>query len=358
MKSHCLTTYLNIKSTTSYIYAYELSMNDSYKSYRAEDFAADEKFIQWVMGDDTHHSQWEEWLNANPELRPEVETAKRLLQSLSFKNPVKISIDKDELWNKIDLATEEENEHAPVIELRRKTHPVWYILPVAAAATIAILLIINIWGSEKVVKKTQRGAHYTQLLPDGSKVELNAESEITWDNNTWDKQRIITLTGEAFFDVKKGAEFTVNTSQGIVTVLGTSFNVYQRGNKFEVKCVTGKVGVSKTNDTSQEILLPGEGVRLNENLTFTKTQFESEVELGWRQNAYNYINTPLGEILDEVERQYDVEISAGEEIREIPFTIDFEKNVLDSTLYMICWPNQLEYQINNADSSVVITKMQ
>ena len=92
-------------------------------------------------------------------------------------------------------------------------------------------------------------------LPDGSLVTMNSKSTIEFNPDSWESNRILNLSGEAYFKVKKGSQFTVNTTNGNVVVLGTEFNVNSSHNFFEVICYEGKVKVEKNH--KDYILTPG-----------------------------------------------------------------------------------------------------
>ena len=77
------------------------------------------------------------------------------------------------------------------------------------AAAAAILLLIGfysvslVFSNEKI--KTEFASQTTVTLPDGTLVTLNAGSKLVWSNRSFDKERTVTVDGEAFFDVKKAA---------------------------------------------------------------------------------------------------------------------------------------------------------
>ena len=100
-------------------------------------------------------------------------------------------------------------------------------------------------------------------LPDQSTINLNAASQISYNDNHWNKARRIALNGEAYFDVTKGATFKVETTLGTVTVYGTQFNVKQRNKLFEVVCYEGLVGVLFNGE--ETLLRPGEGIFILNN---------------------------------------------------------------------------------------------
>ena len=102
----------------------------------------------------------------------------------------------------------------------------------------ASLLIIAGWFlfsrlNSEVLFQTANGERTQGALPDGSTFVLNADSRLSYDKNNWGTARKISLTGEAFFSVQKGAVFSVETPTGSVQVLGTKFNVWSRNNLLE-----------------------------------------------------------------------------------------------------------------------------
>lgn len=179
----------------------------------------------------------------------------------------------------------------------------------AAAAVMALLLIppsfAYLYIKEIVVSP---GEHRSMILPEGSVVELNADSRLSYKPFWWMVSRHVTMTGEAFFDVKKGNEFKVQTANGTVVVLGTSFNVFSRGHKFDVVCVTGRVEVSAK----------GKSVQLTPELT------PNHRIADWRQGKFYFTNTPLQEVIEEIERQYDITIDTPGELNYF-YTGNFSK---------------------------------
>lgn len=105
------------------------------------------------------------------------------------------------------------------------------------------------------------GEENTVLLADGTTVHLNAGSKLLYPVRFVGKRRIVTLEGEAYFDVRKDEEhpFVVRTRFGEVTVLGTAFNInaYNDADACYTTLVYGKVNFS-TPDQNTITLAPGE----------------------------------------------------------------------------------------------------
>ena len=88
--------------------------------------------------------------------------------------------------------------------------------------------------SYTVTEIAKRGSHLAVTLPDGSKVNLNADSRLTYKPYQWIISRNVELEGEAFFEVKQGKRFSVKSNQNKVNVLGTSFNIFSRPGNYRV----------------------------------------------------------------------------------------------------------------------------
>ena len=105
--------------------------------------------------------------------------------------------------------------------------------------------------------------------------------------------RDVNLNGEAFFEVKKGVPFTVNTANGNVSVLGTSFYVTSRNELLDVKCFTGKVKVNSNN--AEVFLLRGEGVS-----SVSKTKYMHSSLKKWEKGDLSFDNVPLNIVLEDL----------------------------------------------------------
>ena len=117
--------------------------------------------------------------------------------------------------------------------------------------TIAFLLTIILinpiydkFNQNKIIK-TNSGERLSFILPDNSKITLNAQSSISYKNTFNIKDRILELDGEAYFEIEKNPlPFIVQTDHGNIKVLGTKFNVMNRKNEFEVGVNEGQVEIS------------------------------------------------------------------------------------------------------------------
>ena len=124
--------------------------------------------------------------------------------------------------------------------------PRWYI-GIAASVIFLLGLMILFNFSSNTEYSSDFGKQLSFELPDGSKVTLNSMSTVSFNKENWKNNRTLTLDGEAFFEVKKGQKFKVQTTQGNVTVLGTEFNINTTNDYLKVLCYEGKVKVKRFN---------------------------------------------------------------------------------------------------------------
>jgi ferric-dicitrate binding protein FerR (iron transport regulator) len=187
------------------------------------------------------------------------------------------------------------------------------------------------------------GKHISVFLPDSSEVVLNAESEIVFNKKTWNENRLVSLSGEAFFKVKKGSRFTVKTTKGNIEVLGTSFNIFARNEKLTVKCFTGRVKVYNT--FQNQIITPGEGVKIENGNQIEKYAFNNQQTADWTKGEFYFESADLKTVFDEIERQYNVKINLPD-ISGRKYTGFFTDKNLDQALQNVCIPMKLSFSVN------------
>ena len=161
--------------------------------------------------------------------------------------------------------------------------------------------------------QTPKGGQYQVILPDGTKVWLNAASSLKYPEVFTGAERRVELTGEAYFEVakNKAKPFHVKNHNQDVEVLGTHFNIdsYLDDNTIKTTLLEGSVRVS--NGKSVRILKPGEqaiaeasgagSIRLVANV-------DTDDETAWKNGLFQFSNADLKTILNQLERWYDINI--------------------------------------------------
>ncbi len=183
-------------------------------------------------------------------------------------------------------------------------HQTWWF-KVAAVFVLFLGLTFFYKTNIAVTETATNGAQTVFTLPDNSSIVLNSGSEIEYNKWSWDKNRALQLSGEAYFKVAKGKKFEVNTHLGTVTVLGTQFNVKARNNRFDVTCYEGRV---KVNYQNQEIVIT-RGKRVSfENGVLLAIPDTTVLQPEWTSGELAFVNENLTAILAELERQFDCSI--------------------------------------------------
>lgn len=253
---------------------------------------------------------------------------------------------KEESWNAIQKKIESSNP--PVIQMNKS----WIWKLSAAAAVILVLVVWRLSGSSET--QIQSFNSIAELsLPDGSKVSLNAGSQLSYSDDGWNEERMVRLDGEAYFDVVKGGSFTVETDNGSIEVMGTEFNVFSRQNEFEVGCFEGKVKVR--NEANEVVLIPGlkTGSLFGNRLEALEFDYLSEF---WLNGQFNWDDSDLFSVFQELERQYGVTFILPD-LKERKYSGSFKKAELKEVLNLICEPMNLVFKLEQNNSVVVINKI-
>lgn len=170
---------------------------------------------------------------------------------------------------------------------------------------------------------TPRGGQYQIALPDGSKVWLNAASSLRFPVAFKGGERLVELSGEAYFEIAADAArpFRVAvTAPGkgpmTVDVLGTQFNIQAYGDEplRTATLVSGKVRVS--NGGSAEVLAPGQQAVLKGSHQLTVQEADIDAATAWKNGLISLENASIEEIMRQVERWYDVDVVYEGEVNQ------------------------------------------
>ncbi|GFD71543.1 FecR family protein [Tenacibaculum sp. Mcav3-52] len=278
-----------------------------------------------------------------------------LKQDKNFKNLEKIAHYSSHIETpKVDIEKAfKEFELKKATTKKSKVVPLNYKNFYKYAAAVIVLLVSSYFllFNNSVNFSTQYAETKTFNLPDESEVILNANSTVSFNKKDWKNSRDIQLKGEAFFKVKKGKSFTVNTSIGKVTVLGTQFNVKERKNYFEVKTYEGLVSVDYNNSLIK--LAKGKIFKVVNGKIDTLNTFNINNK-SWLQDESNFKSTPLQFVLDDLQNQYGYVIKTKDVNLEQLYTGGFTHKDINVALQAVTIPLQLSYKIE--EKSITIYK--
>ncbi len=222
-------------------------------------------------------------------------------------------------------------------------HPFRKFLRVAAAVAVLMIGSYFYLNSLDPTIATQYAENKQIELPDASQVTLNADSRISYSERKWDKERNVSLQGEAFFKVAKGKRFTVSTDDGVVAVLGTQFNVENRKGFFEVICYEGLVSV---HHEGSETKLPAGTSFLVINGKVVESDAPSSTIPNWINKESTFKSIPLKFVLDEFQRQHNVMVKTENIDLEQLYTGTFSNTNTDLALQSISVPSRIKFKLD------------
>jgi len=247
----------------------------------------------------------------------------------------------DKVWSELSQVIQSDRTITPEPVSSPFLQQIWWV-----AAVILVLLgsgmFMKLYTTDVVATY---GEHITAKLPDGSSVELNAGSRVSYQPYWWFMNREVEMTGEVFFDVREGRKFSVKSSYGTTSVLGTTFNIYARNDDYQVTCYSGRVRVEASKSGHLlEITQLEQATLTNEGGLRLSVLKNREEVVSWRNEMFMFTATPIEKVFGEIERQYAVEIKL-DDLPDYLYSGNFSrKESIDRVLKMVCRPYGLIYQ--------------
>jgi len=241
----------------------------------------------------------------------------------------------------------------------------WRIAGVAASLAAAAVLILAVdfrfRPASPVAAQhfaTGIGERHSEILADGSTILLDTSSAVAVRID--DKERHIVLErGQVQFQVvhRPGQPFVVEVGDGVVRDIGTQFQVRLDGPKVTVTLLEGAVSVSAPSSGQsmpaslhQETLAPGQQLAFDDKGLWSKRDVDLKAALGWTQGDLVFENSPLGEIVQEMNRYTTTRIKLGDPaLKTIPISGVFHQGDQQSLLLALQSGWSLRNQRNNGD---------
>ena len=207
---------------------------------------------------------------------------------------------------------------------------------------------------------TPVGGEYSLVLSDGTKVFLNADSELKYPVEFSDGKRIVDLKGEAYFEVHKDSlrPFIVRMNGAEVTVLGTSFNVNTYGDDGQIytPLVNGSVRVSSVKNGQAEVLKPGMQSVMNvQSGLLTVRKVDVEPYVAWREGRFVFRAMTLDLIMRQLQRWYDFEVFyQNSELKDYEFRGVIKRDMdLDKVLSVIKATTNVDFEVKGKVITII-----
>lgn len=156
-----------------------------------------------------------------------------------------------------------------------------------------------------------RGETFKVILSDGTEVLLNSDSRLAYPTVFKGKERVVSLEGEAYFNVTKDAEhpFIVNSGNVQVRVLGTEFNMCSYSpDDVRITLIEGKVAVSDTCSLQSVEMKPGQSAHLVSDGTFAVEEVDTESFLYWKEGFFYFDDVTLVDMMKEIGKWYNIDV--------------------------------------------------
>ncbi|MEQ6121128.1 FecR domain-containing protein [Reichenbachiella sp. MALMAid0571] len=331
-------------------------------------FNPDKSIYAYLMGD---LNTWEvreliQWINDSPENKRKFKAIREYWENSNDT----ITLEKaniDRAYNKLsrDIFKDHTNGHQrrAITLPRAKSYKIaWMSLAASVVLALGVFFLMNLSHSSKeinalamIIKENPKGRKSQIFLPDGTKVWLNAESKVEYQEGFGHTHRNIKLHGEAYFDIEKNKElpFIVKTSKVSITALGTEFNVrsYLEEASIDVLLTEGKVVISDLDRINKdEYLEEGESLSYSKSeKKFEKNLSEFENLLAWRNGILSFHEASQEEVFRTLERWYGVKLivkNRGSN-QEWKYTSRFENESLENVLISMGHVKKFDFIIRN-----------
>jgi transmembrane sensor len=199
-------------------------------------------------------------------------------------------------------------------------------------------------------------------LADGTKVWLSPNSKLGYPDKFSGAERLVSLDGEAFFEVSHDAKhpFIIKSGEVNTTVLGTSFNVtaFAQQHTINITLVTGKVAVALNdqNNTRRDTITANQRIIIDKTTSsITKVDFpDAATFLNKRLGLYEYNGTTLEEVARDLENQYNIKIQLDADFSEKTFYGNLNMtDPLEETLSKLCIVMEAKWKKNGGHYVII-----
>jgi ferric-dicitrate binding protein FerR (iron transport regulator) len=185
---------------------------------------------------------------------------------------------------------------------------------------------------------TRGGDQRNLILPDGTKIWLNAVSSIRYPETFSGNERIVELEGECYFEVAHNSSipFRVKTNGGVeIQVTGTHFNIYAYSNE-PVKATLLEGAIRVQSDKQSAVLKPGQQALIKKAGLLEISNADVEEAMAWRNGILQFNRADVPTVMRQIERWYDVDVVYEGTIPEKEFVGKIpQKNTIQEVLQIL-----------------------
>lgn len=281
---------------------------------------------QWRAADAANEKTYQEFLNVQVNLDKLVE---------------RLDIDAQRSWESLDKKIEHSPAQEPVPLFKREKQGSYWLKIAASLLIVCSIGYYFVQKNQDVIISTDQQTRVTNIvLPDGTAVQLNAATTISYNKSSFNRDRKLELLkGEAFIQVAedKHVQFRVDLGELEAKDIGTRFNISKNDHKIAVIVEEGKVAL-RHHTTSKEVLLtPGKmGLYNPATKELIATNNPDRNYKAWIDKYFVFTAVPIGEVASQLEKAYSSKIDIkGDQLKKRKLTASLKYQTLDSALAVI-----------------------
>ncbi|NHA02800.1 DUF4974 domain-containing protein [Mucilaginibacter sp. HC2] len=294
----------------------------------------------------------EAWLALSAEnvkLYNEIVAINHDLDSLAHQN----LLNTDESWVRFKKLSEDRK----VVTLTKHNNRsrIFWISSIAATLVVALSIVLVMWRSRNndiTILQTKANQHLKIILPDGSKVQLNSNSEVCYSRKAFSLSRELKLVkGEALFEVIHNEKYPFVVYSGVLKIkdIGTIFNIRNGKSATIVSVISGVVALSEKTDKDSIKLMANQEAIYN---VFSKNiQVVPQKDLNttsWLDKKFRFIKCPLKKVVEQLQNAYEVRIDLSDkDLENKELTASFNNESMEDALKVISGSLNIDFGNKN-----------
>ncbi len=261
-------------------------------------------------------------------------------------------IDIESAWRKTDKKIKRDKTKKSIWNFTRNTAAILLPLFLLLQYVVQPLLtessqqeIITLYSAPGVITKT--------LLPDGSEVWINAQSELSYPREFIGNDRTVKLMGEAYFKVlsdDKNRFNVITPDETVVSAFGTEFNVnaYSQDSEYTITLAKGSVDVLLSNLEEKKTLKPGQKAIVGQDTKALRiSAADTYAETAWKDGKMVFRREDIKNIAEKISRKFGVAIQVeGDVTKDYQFTATFTDESLEDILELLKLSSSIDYSIS------------
>lgn len=293
------------------------------------------------------------WIHANKQNEKYYEDFLLLWNKSNTASPQGNGVEED-AWQRFLTRLQQQDPIVKPMSVRQKRTLIWRV-----AACLVIIFTVGFvcynWNKDKNITVQSHDMVHKEMLPDGSIIDLNKHSNLSYKSSFNKKEREVDFYGEGFFRVapNKQIPFVIHTGQVRIEVVGTSFNVNNTRSATEITVQTGIVKVASQGKEME--LHPNEKAIISSDKTsnWQKTKSDADLYSYYATGRIVCDKTPLIELVAKLNTIYGVEITISDPQKaNLEITTTFDHESVDEVINII--QKTLNLQIEKQGKSIKI----